>query len=109
VVTEKSDDKRVGGHLQALGISLVSEWVVLAFVCSHGASLGAAALIARFIGYNRTEIAAALRTLDARGLIKRSRVSRGIRFYQLSDSIESSRLLCLFEVNRSPALGFHQA
>jgi hypothetical protein len=98
VATEKSDDERVGGHLQALGISLVSEWDVLAFVCSHGASLGTAALIARFIGYDGIEIAAALRTLDARGLIKRSRVSRGIRFYQLSESIEPSRLSCLLEL-----------
>ena len=95
---EIPNGERIAAQLQTLGISLVSEWDVLAFVCSHGSSLGSAALIARFIGYDDVEIAAALRTLDAGGLIQRSRVSRGVRFYQLSDSIEPSRLSSLLEL-----------
>lgn len=91
MATEEADYELIPERLQTLGISLVSEWDALAFVYRHGSSLGTAAQIARFIGYGDVEIAAALRTLDARGLIQRSRVSRGIRFYQLSEALEPSR------------------
>jgi DNA-binding MarR family transcriptional regulator len=97
-VIEKSDVDLIPERLQTLGISLVSEWDVLTFVHRHGASLGNAAQIARFLGYDSVATAAALRTLDARGLIERSRVSQGIRMYQLSKSLEPSRHACLLKL-----------
>jgi DNA-binding MarR family transcriptional regulator len=98
VATEKSDIELIPERLQILGISLVSEWDVLTFVHRHGTSLGNAAQIARFIGYDSSATAAALRTLDARGLIERSRVSQGIRLYQISTSLDSSRRSCLLKL-----------
>jgi DNA-binding MarR family transcriptional regulator len=96
--TEKSQDELVVKSLRVLGTTLVSEWETLAFVNRHAASLGTAAQIAQFIGYDKAEIAAALRKLEALGLILRSRVSQGIRFYQLSEPLEPSRQSCLLEL-----------
>lgn len=98
MATEKSDIDLIPERLKILGISLVSEWDVLTFVYRHGTSLGNAAQIARFIGYDSAATAAALHTLDARGLIERSRVSQGIRMYQLSASLEDSRHSCLLKL-----------
>ena len=95
---EKPQDELVLECLQALGMTLVSEWETLAFVYRHAASLGTAAQIAQFIGYDKAEIAAALRSLEALGLIQRSRVSQGIRFYQLSEPLEPFRQSCLLEL-----------
>lgn len=95
VATEDSQDEFVLKGLQSLGITLKTEWDAIAFVFRHAASLGTAAQIARFIGYDNAEIAVALRRLEARGLIQRSRVSQGLRFYQISETLEPSRLSCL--------------
>ena len=96
--TEIPQDYLVLESLQALGITLVSEWETLVFVHRHAASLGTAAQIAQFIGYDKAETAAALRKLEALGLIQRSRVSQGIRLYQLSEPLEPSRSSYLLEL-----------
>ncbi len=98
MAAQEPNDESVLEGLQALGITLVSEWDTLAFVQCHGVSLCAPAQLARLIGYDSAEIAAALRTLNLRGLIERSRVSQGARLYRLSDSIEPSRRSCLMEL-----------
>ena len=98
MTTENPRDELVLECLQALGITLVSEWETLTFVYRHAASLGTAAQIAQFIGYDKAEIAAALRSLEALGLIQRSRVSQGIRFYQLQGPLEPHRQSCLLEL-----------
>lgn len=102
--TENPQDKLVLESLQALGITRVSEWETLAFVSRHAASLGTAAQIAPFIGYDKADIAAALRKLEALGLLQRSRVSQGVRFYQLSEPREPDReshLLALVNLAQS--------
>jgi predicted transcriptional regulator len=97
ITVEKSKDV-VLERLQALGVALLSEWDALAFLYSHAASLGTAAQIARFIGYDKAEIGAALQRLETLGLIQRSRDSQGIRLYQFSQPPEPSRHSCLLEL-----------
>lgn len=98
MATEKSDIDLIPERLRILGISLVSEWDVLTFLHRHGTSLGNAAHIAKFVGYDSAPTAAALRTLDVLGLIERSRVSQGIRMYRISASLEDSRRSCLLKL-----------
>jgi len=98
VAIETSEDVLVLERLQTLGVALLSEWDSLAFLYRHAASLGAAAQIARLIGYDKAEIAAALHRLEALGLIQRSRDSQGIRLYQFSAPPEPSRHSCLLEL-----------
>jgi DNA-binding transcriptional ArsR family regulator len=84
--------------LQTLGVSLVTEWDTLAFLHSHSASLGTAADIARLIGYDKTEIGAALHKLEEAGLIHRSRASQGTRIYRAAESLEPGRNSCLLKL-----------
>lgn len=67
----------VCGCLDVLGISLLSEWDVLAFVHRHGASLTSAEQIARLLGYEDSVVESALDRLEREMLIGRSRPSRG--------------------------------
>ena len=98
VAIEKSEDILVVERLQALGVTLLSEWDTLVFLYHHGASLGTAAQIARLIGYDKAEIGAALHRLETLGLIQRSRISQGIRIYQFAEPPEASRRSCLLEL-----------
>ena len=95
---EKSEDVLVLERLQALGVTLLSEWDTLVFLNHHGATLGTAAQIARLIGYNKAEIGAALHRLEALGLIQRSRDSQGIRLYHFSAPPEPSCYSCLLDL-----------
>ena len=98
MATEKSQDDLVLECLQTLGVALLSEWDALAFLYRHAASLGTAAQMARLVGYDKAEIAAALHKLESLGLLRRSRVSQGIRFYQFSAPTEPSRHSCLLSL-----------
>jgi DNA-binding transcriptional ArsR family regulator len=98
VALEKPEDVLVLERLQALGVTLLSEWDTLVFLYHHGASLGTAAQIARLIGYDKAEIGAALHRLEALGLIQRSRDSQGIRLYQFSAPPEPSCYSYLLEL-----------
>jgi DNA-binding transcriptional ArsR family regulator len=69
-------------HLSTLGIAHLAEWDVLAFIYSHGASLSSAEKIAALLGYSKPEVGSALDSLTAKGLVQRSRNSRGVRLYQ---------------------------
>jgi DNA-binding MarR family transcriptional regulator len=74
--------------LDSMGISLLSEWDVLAFVYRHGASLTNSDQIARLIGYESTIVRAALDRLESKNLIERSRLSQGVRFYRILASTD---------------------
>ena len=69
--------------LDSMGISLLSQWDVLAFVYRHGASLASSDQIAHLIGYESTVVRAALDRLESENLIERSRPSKGVRFYRI--------------------------
>jgi predicted transcriptional regulator len=98
VAIKESQDVQVFDRLQVLGVELLPEWDVLVFLYRHGSSLCTAAQIAQLVGYDKAEIAAALHRLEALGLIQRSRVSQGIRFYRFSEPPEPSRQSCLPEL-----------
>lgn len=72
------------GHLEALRISSVAQWDVLAFVHSHGTNLASAEHLARLLGYDKATIGAALDSLASSGLIQRSRHARGLRLYRVA-------------------------
>jgi DNA-binding IclR family transcriptional regulator len=98
VAIEEPQDVTVTERFQTLGLELLTEWDVLVFLYRHAASLCNAAQIAQLIGYDKAEIVAALHKLDALGLIQRSRVSQGIRFYRFSAPAEPSRYACFLEL-----------
>jgi len=69
-------------HLSTLGITHLAEWDVLAFIYRHGTSLAGAERIASLLGYSKASVGSALDSLAAKGLVQRSRNSRGVRLYQ---------------------------
>src|SRR6202049_3262122 len=77
--------------LDSMGISLLSEWDVLAFVYRHGARRASSDQIARLIGYESTVVRAALDRLESENLIERSRPSNGVRFYRILASADAGR------------------
>jgi DNA-binding MarR family transcriptional regulator len=87
----KSPESAVQSCLDTMGISLLSEWDVLAFVYRHGASLASSDQIARLIGYESTVVRAALDRLESENLIERSRSSKGVRFYRILGSADAGR------------------
>jgi DNA-binding MarR family transcriptional regulator len=84
--------------LDSMGISLLSEWDVFAFVYRHGASLASSDHIARLIGYESTVVRAALDRLESEKLIARSRPSQGVRFYRILASTDAGRQRCLQQI-----------
>jgi DNA-binding MarR family transcriptional regulator len=84
--------------LDSMGISLLSDWDVLAFVYRHGAILASADQMARFIGYESTVVTAALGRLEGENLIERSRRSDGVRFYRIVASTDAGRQRCLQQI-----------
>src|SRR4029077_12913454 len=91
----KPPESPVQTCLDSMGISLLSEWDVLAFVYRHGASLASGDQIARLIGYESTVVRAALERLESQNLIERSRPSNGVRFYRILASTDAGRQRCL--------------
>ena len=91
-------ESTVQACLDSLGISLLSEWDVLSFVCRHGASLASSDQIARLIGYESTVVRDALDRLESKNLIERSRPSNGVRFYRILASTDAGRQRCLQQI-----------
>jgi DNA-binding MarR family transcriptional regulator len=81
--------------LEGVGISLLSECDVLAFVYRHGPSLISTDQIARLIGYESTIVGRALDRLEREKLIERSRLSQEVRFYRILASTDAGRQRCL--------------
>jgi DNA-binding MarR family transcriptional regulator len=76
-----------------LGISLLTDWDLLAFVYRHGASLTSTDQIARLIGYESAVVGAALDRLERDKLIERSGPPRGVRLHRIS--AEAGHWRCL--------------
>ena len=69
--------------LGAIGISLLSEWDVLAFIYRHGPSLTTTDRIAKLVGYEKTVVDAALDRLECEKLIERVGSSQGACLYRM--------------------------
>jgi DNA-binding MarR family transcriptional regulator len=85
----------VQGLLDSVGISLLSEWDVLAFVYRHRVSLTSIGQIARLVGYENSVVADALDRLERDKLIERSRPSQEVCFYRIVASMDAERQHCL--------------
>jgi DNA-binding MarR family transcriptional regulator len=81
--------------LEALGISLLSEWDVLCFLYRRRVSLMGTQQIARLIGYESAVVLSALDRLRRQKLVKRSRAVRGVRLYRILASTDAGRGRCL--------------
>jgi DNA-binding MarR family transcriptional regulator len=81
--------------LESIGISLLCDLDVLAFVYRHGASLTSADQIARLIGYKSAVVSGALDRLEREKLIERSQPSQGVRFYRILASTDAARQGCV--------------
>ena len=85
---DNQPDLQVEGWLKTLGIELLCQWDVLVFLYRHQSSLVSAEHIARFLGYATAEVVAALDSLESAVLVERSRVSQGVRLYQVTASAD---------------------
>ena len=88
---DNQPDLQVEGWLKTLGIESLCQWDVLVFLYRHQSSLVSAEHIARFLGYATAEVVAALDSLESSGLVERSRVSQGVRLYQLTAPADPTR------------------
>jgi len=84
--------------LDEVGISLLCDWDVFAFVYRHVVSLTSADQIARLVGYESKVVGGALDRLERQKLIERSRPSRGVRLYRVLNSNDSGHRRCLREL-----------
>ena len=88
---DNQPDLEVEGWLKTLGIESLCQWDVLVFLYRHQFSLVGAEHITRFLGYATAEVVAALDSLKSSGLVERSRVSQGVRLYQLTAPVDPTR------------------
>ena len=84
-------DLQVEGWLKTLDIESLCQWDMLVFMDRHPSILVSAEHIARFLGYATAEVGAALDSLESSGLVERSRVSNGVRLYQLTAPADPTR------------------
>lgn len=92
---ENNLELSVQSCIEGLGISLLSDWDVLAFVHRHGVSLTSADQIACLIGYESAVVGGVLDRLEREKLIERSRPSQGVRFYRILTPTDAGRRRCL--------------
>jgi DNA-binding MarR family transcriptional regulator len=81
-----------------VGISLLCDWDVFAFVYRHVISLTTAEQIARLLGYESAVVGDALDRLESQKLIERSRPSRGVRLYRVTNLKDVEYQRCLQEL-----------
>ena len=84
-------DVQIEGWLKTSGIESLCQRDVLVFLYRHQSSLVSAEHIARFLGYATAEVVATLDSLESSGLVERSRVSQGVRLYQLTAPTDPTR------------------
>jgi DNA-binding MarR family transcriptional regulator len=91
LITERENNRElaVQSCLESMGISLLSEWDILAFVYRHGPSLTSTDQIARLIGYDSAVVGAALDRLERAKLIERLEPSHGVRLHRMLASMEA--------------------
>ena len=88
---DNQPDLQLEGWLKTLGIESLCQWDVLVFLDRHQSSLVSAEHIALFLGYATAEVVAALDSVESSGLVERSRVSQGVRLYQLTAPADPTR------------------
>jgi DNA-binding IclR family transcriptional regulator len=88
---DNEPDVQVEGWLKTLGIESLSQWDVLVFLYRHQPSLVNTERIAHLLGYATGQVSAALDSLKSSGLVECSRVSEGVRLYQLSAPADPTR------------------
>ena len=88
---ENPPDLEVEGWLKTLGIGSLCQWDVLVFLDRHQSSLLSADHIALFLSYANADVVAALDSVESSGLVERSRVSQGVRLYQLTAPADPTR------------------
>jgi DNA-binding MarR family transcriptional regulator len=88
---DNEPDVPLKGWLKTLGIETLCQWDVLVFQFRHQSSLVSAEHIARLLGHTTAEVVAALDSLRSSGLVERSRVSQGVRLYQVAASADPAR------------------
>jgi DNA-binding MarR family transcriptional regulator len=81
--------------LEHLGVALLSEWDLLAFVYRHGPTLTSTAQIARLIGYESTVVGAALDRLESHELIERVGPPEGTRLHRMVVSTDAEQRRCI--------------
>jgi DNA-binding transcriptional ArsR family regulator len=98
VEREEKMKSSLQGCVDSVGISLLCDWDVFAFVYRHATSLTSADQIARLVGYESKVVGKALDRLERRKLIERSRSSRGVRLYRVITSMDDDHRRCLQEL-----------
>jgi DNA-binding MarR family transcriptional regulator len=86
---DDTPDIDLTGDLQSLGITSLCQWDVMVFLHRHGDTLTGANHLARLLGYETALIVTAIEALEAAGLIMRSRVPQGARFYQFISPLDA--------------------
>jgi DNA-binding MarR family transcriptional regulator len=84
----------VQGTLKSLGISLLCELDVLAFVYRHGLTLASANQIASLVGYEVARVDSALKQLEGEKLVERSRPSQGVFLFRFLAPTDAERKRC---------------
>jgi DNA-binding MarR family transcriptional regulator len=88
---DNQPDLEVEGWLKTLGIESLCQWDVLVFLYRHQSALVRVEHIASFLGYATAEAVAVPDSLESSGLVERSRVSQGVRLYQLTAPADPTR------------------
>ena len=95
---ERTLESSLQSCVDRVGISLLCDWDVFAFVYRHVTSLTSADHIARLVGYESKVVGGALDRLERQKLIERSRPSRGVRLYRVLASKDVEHRSCLREL-----------
>src|SRR6266852_2056252 len=88
---DNQPDLQVDGWLKTVGIESLCQWDMLVFLDRHPSILASTEDVARFVGYATAEVVAALDSLESSGIVERSRVSQGVRLYQLNAPADPTR------------------
>jgi len=88
---DKQPDLQVEGWLETLGIESLCQWDLLVFLYRHQPTLVGAEHMSRLLGNTTAEVVAALDNLESSGLVEPSRVSQGVRLYQLTAPTDPTR------------------
>jgi hypothetical protein len=84
-------DAEVAGWLRILGVESLCQWDVLIFLHRHQTSLVGAEYLAGLLGYPVEPVVTALDALTSLGLLARSRISQGARYYVFTAPPEPPR------------------
>jgi hypothetical protein len=88
-------EAEVQDWLRTLGITSLCQWDVVVFLYRHRDSLMGADHLAHLLGYETAFIVGAMEELEALGLLRRSRISKGARFYHFIPPSETHHITAL--------------